>query len=43
MRHLPGSTPAGDISHGLLNLGFVVISFKQMSDTLRTPAEEQAQ
>jgi hypothetical protein len=39
IRHLPVSAPAGDISDGLLNLGFDVIRFKQMSDTRRSPAQ----
>jgi hypothetical protein len=39
IRHPPVSTPADDISDGLVNLGFDVISVKQMSATRRSPAE----
>jgi hypothetical protein len=35
--HLPQNTPAEDISDGLMNLGFDIISIKQMITTLRTP------
>jgi hypothetical protein len=39
IRHLPHNTPAEDISDGLVDLGFDVISVKQMSSTRRTPDE----
>jgi hypothetical protein len=39
MRHLPSSTPAEDISDGLVSLGFDVISVKQISSTRRPSAE----
>jgi hypothetical protein len=39
IRHLPHNTPAEDISDGLVNLGFDVISVKQMTNTRRTPPE----
>jgi hypothetical protein len=39
IRHLPISTPAEDISDGLVGLGFDVISVKQMSSTRRSSAE----
>jgi hypothetical protein len=37
--HLPFSTPEEDISDGLVNFGFDVISLKQMSATRRSLAE----
>jgi hypothetical protein len=37
-RHLPSNTPAEDISDGLINLGFDVVSVKQMT-TRRSPSE----
>jgi hypothetical protein len=40
--HLPVSAPAEDISDGLVNLGFEVISVKQMSTTHRSPAGRMA-
>jgi hypothetical protein len=39
IRQLPRSTPAEDISDGLVSLGFDVISVKQMTATRRSPAE----
>jgi hypothetical protein len=39
MRHLPFTSPAEEISDGLVNLGFDVISIRQMSATHRSPAE----
>jgi hypothetical protein len=39
IRHLPHNTPAEDISNGLVDLGFDVISVKQMSSPRRTPDE----
>jgi hypothetical protein len=39
IRQLPVSTPAEDISEGLVDLGFDVISVKQISTTCRSPAE----
>jgi hypothetical protein len=35
--HLPSNTPAQDISDGLVDLGFDVISIKQMSSARRSP------
>jgi hypothetical protein len=37
LRHLPSNTPAQDISERLVDLGFDVISVKQMSSTRRSP------
>jgi hypothetical protein len=37
LRHLPGNTPAKDISDGLVDLGFDVVSVKQMSSARRSP------
>jgi hypothetical protein len=37
LRHLPSNTPAQDISEGLVDLGFDVISVKQMSSNRRSP------
>jgi hypothetical protein len=37
--HLPHSTPAEDISDGLVSLGFDVISVKQMIASRRSPSE----
>jgi hypothetical protein len=39
IRHLPVSAPAEDISDWLVNLGFEVISVKQISTTRRSPAD----
>jgi hypothetical protein len=39
IRHLPFTTPAEDISDGLVDLGFDVISVKLMSVTRRSPEE----
>jgi hypothetical protein len=39
IRHLPPDTPAEDISDGLVNRGFDVISVKQMTTTCRSPTE----
>jgi hypothetical protein len=39
IRHLPLNTPAQDISDGLMDLGFDIISVKQMSTTCRSPSE----
>jgi hypothetical protein len=38
-RHLPTNTPAQDISDGLMDLGFDIISVKQMLTTRRSPSE----
>jgi hypothetical protein len=43
IRHLPSNTPAEDIPHGLVSLGFDVISVKQMTSTRRSPAEGTSQ
>jgi hypothetical protein len=40
IRHLPFTTPAEDISHGLVHLGFGVINVKQMLVTRLSPAKE---
>jgi hypothetical protein len=40
IRHLPYTTPAEDISEGLVSLGFDVISVKQLTSTRRSPPEE---
>jgi hypothetical protein len=40
IRHLPSNTPAKDISEGLENLGFDVVSVKQMTTTRRSPSDE---
>jgi hypothetical protein len=37
IRHLPSNTPAKDISDGLVDLGFDVVSVKQMSSARRSP------
>jgi hypothetical protein len=37
IRHLPIDTPAQDISDGLIDAGFDIISVKQMSSTRRSP------
>jgi hypothetical protein len=37
LRHLPSYTPAKDISNGLVDLGFYVVSVKQMSSARRSP------
>jgi hypothetical protein len=39
IRHLPLSTPAEDISDGLVNLRFDIISVKQMSTTRRSSTD----
>jgi hypothetical protein len=39
IRHLPLNTPAQDISDGLTDLGFDIISVKQMTSTRRSPSE----
>jgi hypothetical protein len=39
IRHLPLNTPAQDVSDGLMDLGFDIISVKQMSTTRRSPSE----
>jgi hypothetical protein len=39
IRHLPSNTPAEDISDGLVDLGYDVISVKQMSTTRRSSTE----
>jgi hypothetical protein len=40
IRHLPYTTPAEDISDGLVSVGFDVVSVKQMTFTRRSPPEE---
>jgi hypothetical protein len=42
MRHLPPDTPAEDICEGLVNLGFDVLSVKQMTTTRRSSSDETA-
>jgi hypothetical protein len=37
LRHLPSNTPPQDISDGLVDLGFVIVSVKQMSSARRSP------
>jgi hypothetical protein len=37
LRHIPSNTPAKDISDGLVDLGFDVVSVKQMSSARRSP------
>jgi hypothetical protein len=39
LRHLPTDTPAEDISDGLIDAGFDIISVKQMTSTRRSPTE----
>jgi hypothetical protein len=39
IRHLPIHTPAKDIAEGLADLGFEVISVRQMSTARRSPEE----
>jgi hypothetical protein len=39
IRHLPLNTPAKDISNGLTDLGFDIISVKQMTSTRKSPSE----
>jgi hypothetical protein len=41
IRHFPSNTPAEDISEGLENLGFDVVSVKQMTFTRRSPSDEK--
>jgi hypothetical protein len=40
IRHIPSNTSAKDISEGLENLGFDVVSVKQMTTTRRSPSDE---
>jgi hypothetical protein len=40
IRHLPLNTPAEDISDGLVNLGFDVVSIKQMTTTRRSSPDD---
>jgi vacuolar-type H+-ATPase subunit I/STV1 len=40
IRHLPSNTPAQDICDGLTDLGFDIISVKQMSTSRRSPSQE---
>jgi hypothetical protein len=40
IRHLPSNTPAKDISEGLENLGFDVVSIKQLTTIRRSPSDE---
>jgi hypothetical protein len=40
IRHLPLNTPAQNISDGLVNLGFDVVSVKQMTTTRRSSPED---
>jgi hypothetical protein len=40
IRHLPMNTPAEDISEGLMELGFDIVSVKQMTTTRRSQSEE---
>jgi DNA primase len=40
IRHLPTNTPNQDISDGLMDLSFDIISVKQMSSTRRSPSEK---
>jgi hypothetical protein len=40
IRHLLMSTPAKDISEGLMELGFDIISVKQMTSTRQSQSEE---
>jgi hypothetical protein len=42
IRHLPHNTPADDISDGLVNLGFDVMSVKQMTATRRSSSDGSA-
>jgi hypothetical protein len=42
IQHLPISISIEDISVGLVNLGFDIVSVKQISTTSRSPAEETA-
>jgi hypothetical protein len=42
IRHLPPDTPAEDICEGLVNLGFDVLSVKQMTTTRRSSSDETA-
>jgi hypothetical protein len=41
IRHLPNNTPAEDISEGLMNLGFDVVSVKQMTTNRQSPSDER--
>jgi hypothetical protein len=40
IRHIPMNTPAEDISEGLMELGFVIISVKQMTTNHRSQSEK---
>jgi hypothetical protein len=40
IRHLPLNTPAVDISDGLVDLGFDVVSVKQMTTTCRSSPKD---
>jgi hypothetical protein len=40
IRHLPSNAPAQDISDGLMDLAFDIISIKQMTTNRRSPPEE---
>jgi hypothetical protein len=40
IHHLPPNTPAEEISEGRVNLGYDVISVKQMTTTRRSPSDE---
>jgi hypothetical protein len=40
IRHLPLNTPAEDISDGLMNLGFDIVSIKQMTTTRRSSPDD---
>jgi hypothetical protein len=40
IRHLPMNTPAEDISEGLMELGFDIISVKQITSTRQSQSEE---
>jgi hypothetical protein len=40
IRHLPSNTPAEEIYEPLVELGFDVISGKQMTTTRRSPSED---
>jgi hypothetical protein len=42
IRHLPSDTPAEEICEALVDVGFDVISVKQMSTTRRSPSEDPA-
>jgi hypothetical protein len=42
IHHLPHTILAADISDGLVNMGFDIISVKQMTATHRTPPKRSA-